>query len=512
MSPFSVDQISPPDPKVSKYYGVHSSKAHAAAKREPPTVPVKRFATAASISEADLADGFRFHVKQLNRPGQFSEIPVLKRTDKQSEVEHTGPSQVLASSSGPFCPSDSGLSTCQAGAVPDPYVVPQSPPGSQNIGQPKADNIDVNSSQNTETDSQIILESSLPVQCQVDRRHDSKHQENARLASEDIQKQQPADRTPPHGEHKVPPATASRRPDPKQPVPRRPVPSSVRCGDLEGPAFQSPLKPVHTPQNRISKCRGPALSRGSSKKGMSPPQRPNSQSSNVSRRRTAPQLEIPSAGSDRQRLAMGQMAQYWNKCIQISNDEKVQAQKEIDKLQNNVQQQDKQLQDCYILLEDRAEKLQELSSRCSQLEKQKSCDTDAKQSELATLRSELKASKDQSKIMEEKYHNCRDKLNAAIAEQQDLYSRSRDCHEDLMTEAQRMADQRQADSKAVKKALKFNTKKRNELSSTINELRRDIQHVEDGSKRLRRAFKRLQLTVLHRKCRNSITGGKDTNV
>jgi len=178
---------------------------------------------------------------------------------------------------------------------------------------------------------------------------------------------------------------------------------------------------------------------------------------------------------------MSQMAQYWNKCIQISNEEKACAENEIGRLQSELLQQNEQLRERSDLLKERNVKLQELSNRYQELEKKKFYDAESKDNELSRLNNELKQSRAQVDIMQGKYRTYRDKLNEAIKEQQELYSRAHVTHDNIIKEAQKMADERTADSQAFKKALRLNTKKRNELRHKINELQREIDHSQAGS-------------------------------
>lgn len=53
---------------------------------------------------------------------------------------------------------------------------------------------------------------------------------------------------------------------------------------------------------------------------------------------------------DRKMMAMHQVAQYWNECIQIAEDEKNQANWEIERLQHRLQRQDLKLTESRALL------------------------------------------------------------------------------------------------------------------------------------------------------------------
>jgi predicted nucleic acid-binding Zn-ribbon protein len=456
------------------------------------TSSAKRFsASAAMVSESDLAEGFRFPVKKANPPGQFSDRPRPKGQSKGPEKRSEETQASVPNGPAPFRPADIGLTTSTAAdmstrlcnvTIPQsvhPQIVDSSPQERHN-GMPQATSAATH-----------VLESSLPgpVSLTMLREESSAGDKMGRaeahpgrqLAQESRAASQPADQLNHHKTMKTPSQSFSTvRRSGRGSIPHREKgPVSVRhCGDLEGPPLCSPLKLIRTPQSRISKIKGPPRSRESSHRSMSPCERTSSQSSIVS---TKPYIGKSGSGPDRQRLAMGQMVQHWNTCIQISNEEKAHAKREIGNLQSELLQQNEQLRECKGLLKERDSKLQELSVRYQELEKKQGYDAESKDHELTRLDNELKQSKAQVDIMQEKYRTYRDKLNEAIKEQQTLYTRTQTSHDDIKNEAQKMADERAADSQAFKNALRLSTKKRNELRHKINELRREVDNSEAES-------------------------------
>jgi len=208
--------------------------------------------------------------------------------------------------------------------------------------------------------------------------------------------------------------------------------------------------------------------------------RPASRSSNIARKRSAKQRVYPrpTFEPDRKKIAMQNVAEYWNECIQIAEAERQEALQEITLLEGKLQHTKKALDKSLQLISEKDSAIGDSKSRLDKLQEEGSLaekETQRLQCEIESLRSDLIKSRDREAATHEKYRKHRAKLNEAIKEQQDLFSRARGLHKEANDELQKERDRREKEAKAVELALEDSHRKREELKSCIEKYRSESE-------------------------------------
>ncbi|KAM0561093.1 hypothetical protein ACHAPJ_003594 [Fusarium lateritium] len=261
--------------------------------------------------------------------------------------------------------------------------------------------------------------------------------------------------------------------------------SSSACGDLERPVPQAP-RPTR------------AYSRSSrSHRSSQPPSKPvhhresdrhhdrsQSRASNISKKRSTRRKSQhqPRSDPNRKKIAMQNVAEHWNECIQIAEAERDEANGVIARLEDEVHYADKVLNETMQLVYEKESSIKESEARCKKLQEEGSQtekETQRLQSEVESLRSDLAKSQKDVTAIHEKYRKNRSKLNEAITEQQDLFTRARNLYQDTSEELRKEKDSRAADAKAVEQALEASHKKREELKSCIEIYRAEMEQEGD---------------------------------
>lgn len=208
--------------------------------------------------------------------------------------------------------------------------------------------------------------------------------------------------------------------------------------------------------------------------------RPASRSSNISRKRSAKQrfYPRPTFEPDRKKIAMQNVAEYWNECIQIAEAERQEALQEITLLEDKLQHTQKALDKSVQLIAEKDSAIGDSKCRLGKLQEEGSLaekETQRLQGEIESLRSDLIKSRDLEAATHEKYRKHRSKLNEAIKEQQVLFSRARNLHKEANDELQKERDRREKEAKAVELALEDSHRKREELKSCIEKYRSESE-------------------------------------
>ncbi|KAF4992197.1 hypothetical protein FGRMN_7328 [Fusarium graminum] len=256
---------------------------------------------------------------------------------------------------------------------------------------------------------------------------------------------------------------------------------SNACGDLEAPAPQ-------TPRNIRRQDYGSHGHRSSQHSSRSEYQRDSdihraisrSRSSNISKKRSSrgKVQSQPTNDQDRKKVAMQNVAQHWNECLQIAEAERHEALKKIARLKKKIVHANEALYKSTLTVSAKDSTIQESEARCKKLEAERTLaetKRETMQTELEALRSDLVTSQNRAKSLQEKYRKSRAKLNEAIAEQQDLFSRARSLHQETHEELQKEKERRATDAEAVELALEASQKKREELRSCVEEYRAEAE-------------------------------------
>ncbi|KAM0446545.1 hypothetical protein ACHAQK_001471 [Fusarium lateritium] len=226
---------------------------------------------------------------------------------------------------------------------------------------------------------------------------------------------------------------------------------------------------------------------------------PSDRRNNISKKRSTRRKvrSQPANDPDRKKVAMQNVAQHWNECIQIAEAERHEAIQEIVRLEDKVSHAKEVLRKSMQVMAEKDSKIQESETRCHELEKEGSLAEKERQKlhvELESLRSDLAKSQNHAKSMQEKYRKNRAKLNEAIEEQQSLFSRTRVLHQETNEELQKEKDRRAVDAKAVEVALEASQKKREELRNCIEEYRAE---AEQEMKQKNHTISELQTKLEH---------------
>ncbi|KAF4493654.1 hypothetical protein FAGAP_10209 [Fusarium agapanthi] len=259
------------------------------------------------------------------------------------------------------------------------------------------------------------------------------------------------------------------------------APSSRVCGDLEAPVPRTPVTTTKSP-NRVSHGHWPAQPPSVAKYHRVSDRnndRSTSRSSNISRKRSKQTVyPRPTFEPDRKKIAMQNVAEYWNECIQIAEAERQEALQEIILLEDKLQHTQKALDKSVQLISEKDSAIRDSKSRLDKLQEEGSLaekETQRLQCEIESLRSDLIKSQDREAATHEKYRKHRAKLNEAIKEQQDLFSRVRNLHKEASDELQKERNRREKEAKAVELALEDSHRKREELKSCIEKYRSESE-------------------------------------
>ncbi|KAF5618190.1 hypothetical protein F52700_12358 [Fusarium sp. NRRL 52700] len=281
------------------------------------------------------------------------------------------------------------------------------------------------------------------------------------------------------------------------------APSSSVCGDLETPVPRTPMTTTKS-RNRASRGHWPTQPPSASKYSRLSDRnndRPASRSSNISRKRSAKQRVYPrpTFEPDRKKIAMQNVAEYWNECIQIAEAERQDALQEITILEDKLQHTQKALDKSVQLISEKDSAIGDSKSRLDKLQEEGSLaekESQRLQCEIESLRSDLIKSRDHEAATHEKYRKHRAKLNEAIEEQQALFSRVRNFHKEANDELKKERDRREKDAKAVELALEDSHKKREELKSCIEKYRSES---EQEAQKQNHTISELQLRLENQK-------------
>lgn len=185
---------------------------------------------------------------------------------------------------------------------------------------------------------------------------------------------------------------------------------------------------------------------------------------------------------------MTHVSEYLNQCLEMNNYEFAEARSETQRLRGNIQHQETELEKSRALLDEKDAKLSETEKRYKALLEQDTRvlgDNKSLNSELESLRQQLSEEKKRSEMLKEKHQESRSRLNDAIKEQQNLFSRSRDLCKETMDQLRKDKADKTLASNAVDKALEASQKKRAEMKQCLEEYRlqadKDIQQSETSN-------------------------------
>lgn len=257
----------------------------------------------------------------------------------------------------------------------------------------------------------------------------------------------------------------------------QPSPAST-CGDLERPLRHR----AHRSHRSMLVHPAPT----SQKVAPETPRRHRSRSlaSNISRKRSVIGFHRPRprAELDRKKAAMHQVAQYWNECIQIAEEENKEANREIDRLRGEVERQHQKLYGSRSLIEERGREIVKLRVRLQEIEAKDSllvAENRELKEKIDLISGQVSMSRAEAGAFQDRQKKYRMKLNEAISEQQTLFARGRAFYEESINGLRREINERASSWKEVDQALTQSRQKREELKQCVEEVRthmgREIQ-------------------------------------
>ncbi|OAA51844.1 hypothetical protein NOR_00437 [Metarhizium rileyi] len=267
-------------------------------------------------------------------------------------------------------------------------------------------------------------------------------------------------------------------------------PSSVStCGDLEGPYRVTPRK-SHLPIN--GENHGPILQPEDQFEANGYDgdynRRSRSRTSNISRKRSSVNKYRPKPDPERKKMLMHQVAQYWNECISIAEEEKAQARLEVDQLREDLRRQQAKLKESHQLLDRERAQRRDCEQQLKDSEEKNAAivlENSTLVQESATIKEEVRSSKERAAILTEKSKTYRAKLNEAILEQQRLFIQAKEFYHDSIEKLRQENDARVLETKAIEAALTNSREKREQIKRCMDELRSGLEkEVEDKGREI----------------------------
>lgn len=180
---------------------------------------------------------------------------------------------------------------------------------------------------------------------------------------------------------------------------------------------------------------------------------------------------------------MGKVVDYWNEVLQISEQDLDDANHHIICLQDDIAQKSHELKNAQARLIEQQKQIQEVEERWQNVEQEQS-DASQNNEVLATqvesLREELSKSQTRVKNTNEKCKAYKVKINQAIAEQQQLYKRSKVYYDNMIHELELEKTNQSIKSTEVDKALATSQEKREDMRKAFNEFqavaRKEAEH------------------------------------
>ncbi|CAG7563602.1 unnamed protein product [Fusarium equiseti] len=251
------------------------------------------------------------------------------------------------------------------------------------------------------------------------------------------------------------------------------------CGDLEGPIPQSPRTARRNRTSRRHRSGQLPARSEHHRESERDYDRPNSRTSNISRKCSFRRhvRSQPSIAPDRKKLAMQNVAQHWNECIQISEAERIEAIQEIARLEDEVHCAEEALENSKQIVAEKEAAIQELKDLYETRKEEGSLaekETQRLVNEVESLRSDLAKYHEEKTSFHERYRKNKNKLNEAIQEQQDLFIRARKLYDEIV-ELQKEKEKRAVDVEAVEAALEDSRKKREELRDCVEQYRAETE-------------------------------------
>lgn len=261
--------------------------------------------------------------------------------------------------------------------------------------------------------------------------------------------------------------------------------SSSACGDLEPPTNHVPRRLHHLPGDTSNYVTNrPMRPQRNYEKASDSQPRSQSRTSNISIKRSAIHKSRAHRDPGRKKLAMFQVAEYWNQCMLIAEEEKEEANDEIERLQDEVVRQCRKMEEAQALLSQKQSHIQTIEDRCKSLEERDSGVTDRNDKlsgEIEELRNQLAESKGREAQLTGKTKTYKKKINEVIVEQQNLYKQSREYCERTLKAIREDEGIREERAREIDEALKVSQHKREEMRKVFQEFQAHVKQESEHS-------------------------------
>ncbi|KAL9483666.1 hypothetical protein ACSS6W_002455 [Trichoderma asperelloides] len=455
-----------PEPSLPKTTKDHRAKVW----------PQSSFDHREEISEASLAEGFTFQRREPPRPGQFSNIPrhaslVVPAAPQLSESFERKVASLLKNKITVPLPRASPLDLPEICLPDKPTDIRSGIPEVSEESKPKP-MFSIHSGYSDVQDSSHPRSGSPKSADEANK--------SIRLLSPPKLTSSPAksryQEIPPDADLKMAPPTHNntyrlvQQPPHTKPMTRNEHHQSPpsTCGDLEPPTYRAYPKSRHH-RHKDSLVRPIHCNSIKDPKQLPRHRSSSVASSNISKKRSRVHKRFA-----KQFQAMTHFTECLNECLDITDDEVVEARLEIQRLHGDMQHQETELEKSRSLLDQKDAKLCETEKLYKALLEEDTRvleDNKNLNSGLESLRQQLAEEKRRSELLKEKHQESRSRLNDAIREQQDLFSRSRDLCQETMDQLRKDKAVKTSASDAVDKALETSQKKRAEMKKCLDEYR-----------------------------------------
>lgn len=210
--------------------------------------------------------------------------------------------------------------------------------------------------------------------------------------------------------------------------------------------------------------------------------RSGSKSSNISKKRSAAGEPQPRRESRRKQDAMRNVAEYWNECIRISEEEVDDLHYRNDRLREQVVLHRRQMNEAERIVRQQQGHIQDMEGRYKVLEMRDSHLSEQNNGltqQVEDLRHKLSGVKSH---MSEKCTNLKLKLNEAIEEQQRLFIKSQTDSRNIVASIEEEKTQRASERQRFDEALERSIQQRTEMKELLTEHQRIAEQEIQRSK------------------------------
>lgn len=182
---------------------------------------------------------------------------------------------------------------------------------------------------------------------------------------------------------------------------------------------------------------------------------------------------------------MAKVAESWNNILQMSEQDLDDARGDIARLEDEIEVKSRQLRSATDRCQEQQSHIKELEDRWNQIEAAQSDSRQANEDlneQVNLLRTELAKSQARVDNTSTKCKDYRVKINEAIAEQQELYKRSKTYYDNMVHRLKAEEEKQTKRAAEVDVALEASQKKREEIRKVLDHLQAGARKEMEQSK------------------------------